>query len=120
MDTKIAIIGGGFSGIYALKYCIQEKLDCTLFEGTDSIGGRWKYNSERPSSIYKNTCSSSSLPFLHPTDFSFPDDTPEFPHHNLIFQHLENYVKHFELTEHIKLSTYVEKVVKKKNKWNIF
>lgn len=122
MDTKIAIIGGGFSGIYALKYCIQEKLDCTLFEGTDSIGGRWKYNSKMPGSIYKNTCSSSSLPFLHPTDFSFPDDTPEFPHHNLIFQHLENYVEHFELTEHIKLSTYVEKVVKKKkkNKWNIF
>ena len=120
METRVAIIGGGFSGIYALKYCIQEKLDCILFEGSDSIGGRWKYNAESPGSIYKNTCSSSSLAFLHPVDYPFPDDTPEFPHHSLIYEHLENYVEHFELTEHIKLSTYIEKIIKEDDKWKLF
>jgi len=120
MDTKVAIIGGGFLGIYALKYCIQEKLNCILFEGMDSIGGRWKYNSERSSSIYKNTCSSSSLSFLHPVDYPFAENTPEFPNHKLIYKHLVDYVEHFDLEQYIKLSTYIEKVVKVEDKWHIY
>ena len=36
MDIKVGIIGGGFSGIYALKYCVQEKLKCKLFESSYS------------------------------------------------------------------------------------
>ena len=38
----------------------------------------------------------------------------------MIYEHLENYIENFELSEYIKLSTYVEKVIKEKKKWNIF
>ena len=96
MNTKVAIIGGGFSGLYSLKYCIQEGLDCKLFESSDSIGGVWKYR-EEPGGVFKNTYVSSSLNFLHPTDYPFSKETPHFPHHSIIYKHLLDYAKNFDL-----------------------
>jgi len=117
MVIKVGIIGGGFSGIYALKYCIQEKLECKLFEGSDTIGGIWKYNKNKSGGVFKNTHASSSIGFLHPTDYPFPEDTPEFPHHSLIYQHLEKYIDHFNLRKYIQLNTYIKHIIKKNNKW---
>ena len=117
MDIKVAIIGGGFSGIYALKYCVQEKLKCKLFESSDSIGGVWKYNKNQSGGVLKNTHASSSIAFLHPTDFPFPEDTPELPHHSLIYEHLEKYIDHFNLRKYIQLNTYIKHIIKKNNKW---
>ena len=120
MNIKVAIIGGGFSGIYALKYCIQEKLNCHLFESSNSIGGVWKYNKKKSGGVLKNTYASSSLTFLHPTDYPFPDETPEFSHHSIIYDHLVNYVKYFDLNKHIQFNTSITNITKKKNKWIYF
>jgi len=118
MNNKIAIIGGGFSGIYALKYCIQENLNCKLFESSDSIGGVWKYD-KNPGGVLNNTYASSSVTYLQPTDFPFPDDTAEFPHHSKVYKHLLDYVEHFNLNQYIQLNTYINKITKKYNKWYV-
>jgi len=117
MNVKVAIIGGGFSGIYALKYCVQEKLKCKLFESSDSIGGVWKYDKNKSGGVLKNTYASSSITFLHPTDYPFPNNTPEFPHHSVIYNHLVDYVKYFDLNQYIQLHTYITNITKKNNKW---
>ena len=70
--VRIAIIGGGFAGIYNLKYCIQEGLECVLFESTNDLGGVWKYRPDQPGGFLKDGHVSSSIHFLHPTDFPFP------------------------------------------------
>ena len=116
MNVKVAIIGGGFSGIYALKYCVQEKLKCKLFESSDSIGGVWKYDKNKSGGVLKNTYASSSITFLHPTDYPFPNNTPEFPHHSVIYNHLVDYVKYFDLNQYIQLHTYITNITKKNNK----
>lgn len=117
--TKVAIIGAGFSGIYALKYCIKEKLDCTLFEKSNNIGGVWNYKENKNSGMLKNTYTSSSISYLNPLDFPFPKETPLFPHNSIIYNHLLKYVKHFKLKKYIYLSTTVQKIIKLKDKWHI-
>ena len=118
-SIKVGIIGGGFSGIYSLKYCLQEKLKCKLFEGSNTIGGIWKYNKDKSGGVLKNSHASSSLAFLHPTDFPFPEGTAEFPHHSVVYNHLEKYVDYFNLRKHIQLNTYIKQVIKNNNKWII-
>jgi hypothetical protein len=113
----IAIIGGGFAGIYSLKYCIQEGLSCKLFETSDDIGGVWKYSKDTPGGVLENTFTSSSLHFLHPTDFPFPKNTSEFPHHSIVLKHLKNYCKHFNLYKHIQFNTKIERIVKDGKRW---
>lgn len=40
-QLKVAIIGGGSSGIAALAACMEAGLEPTLFEARDTIGGAW-------------------------------------------------------------------------------
>lgn len=46
---RVCIVGGGWNGLYALKWFIEEGLDdVVLFEMTDSIGGVWVYKKDQP------------------------------------------------------------------------
>lgn len=40
---KIAVIGGGASGICAAKHSLQHGYQVTVFEQTSNIGGLWVY-----------------------------------------------------------------------------
>ena len=116
---SIAIIGGGFSGLYSLKYCLEHGLDATLFESTDDLGGVWKYRADTGGGVLKSTHASSSIHYLHPLDFPFPDDTPLFPHHSIILEHLINYVEHFKLRPHIQFNHKATKITKKADTWTV-
>ncbi|OQR70869.1 dimethylaniline monooxygenase-like [Tropilaelaps mercedesae] len=43
---KVAILGGGASGITAVKSCVEEGLDVVCYERTSNIGGLWRYTDE--------------------------------------------------------------------------
>ena len=43
MAKKVAIIGGGSSGLCAIKACLQEGLEPVCFERTRDIGGLWRF-----------------------------------------------------------------------------
>jgi len=113
---KVLIIGAGWSGIYALKHCLEEGLDATILEARDHPLGVWHY-SRLPGGVLRNTHATSSVPFTQPSDYPFPDDTPLFPHHDLIEKHMKNYIKHFNLEKHIKYKQKVTKVEKQGDKW---
>lgn len=101
---KVAIVGGGCSGIYALKTTLEDGHVATLFEASNHIGGLWKHHATEYGTVWDNVHATSSKTFLHPSDFPFPDDVPVFPHHTHVFEHLERYVAHFRLDPHICLS----------------
>lgn len=42
-QLKIAVIGGGPTGLCAAKHAIEYKCDVTVFEQTSQIGGTWVY-----------------------------------------------------------------------------
>uniref|UniRef100_A0A8C5NKD5 Flavin-containing monooxygenase n=1 Tax=Junco hyemalis TaxID=40217 RepID=A0A8C5NKD5_JUNHY len=43
MAKKVAIIGGGSSGLCAIKCCLDEGLEATCFERSKDIGGLWRF-----------------------------------------------------------------------------
>jgi cation diffusion facilitator CzcD-associated flavoprotein CzcO len=48
---RVCIVGGGWNGLYALKWFVEEGLDdVVLFEKTNSIGGVWVYTPDKPGS----------------------------------------------------------------------
>ncbi|KAK2084138.1 Cyclopentanone 1,2-monooxygenase (CPMO) [Saguinus oedipus] len=40
---RIAVIGGGVSGLSSIKCCLEEGLEPVCFERTDDIGGLWRF-----------------------------------------------------------------------------
>ena len=40
---RVAIIGGGCSGLAAIKTCMDEGLNPVCLERTDHVGGLWRY-----------------------------------------------------------------------------
>jgi hypothetical protein len=106
------VIGGGWSGLYALKYFIEEGHDAVLFERSDSIGGVWVYRKDEPGGVARNSITTSSKTYLHASDFPFEKDKPFFLHHTLVLEHLREYAEKFGLNEHVRLRRQVDRVEK--------
>ena len=54
---KIAVIGAGFEGLTALKYCIDSKyekykINVVCYEKSDQVGGTWVYVPETGNDHY--------------------------------------------------------------------
>ncbi|NEQ66097.1 MAG: NAD(P)-binding domain-containing protein [Symploca sp. SIO2D2] len=117
----IGIIGAGWSGLMASKYAIQQGFTVLILEQEEHIGGVWKYSdSPNRATVIKSTETTSSRSLTEISDFPMPDDYPHFPHHSQIYTYLENYVKHFNLAEHIRWQAKVIKSEKKGNVWQVY
>lgn len=43
MTRRVAVIGGGSSGLACIKCCLDEGLEPVCFESSDDIGGLWRF-----------------------------------------------------------------------------
>lgn len=43
MTRRVAIVGGGSSGLTCIKCCLDEGLEPVCFESSDDIGGLWRF-----------------------------------------------------------------------------
>lgn len=109
---RVVVIGGGWSGLYALKYLLEEKLDAHLYESRSHIGGIWHYDeNENVGGVYKSAHVTSSKTFLHASDFPFPTSIGEFPSHEEVLAYLHSYADHFQLWKNIHLNSNITRVV---------
>ncbi|CAF1317347.1 unnamed protein product [Adineta steineri] len=114
---RVVVIGGGWSGLYALKYLLGEGLDAHLYEGRSHIGGIWHFDeNENVGGVYKTTHVTSSKTFLHASDFPFPHSIGEFPSHEEVFDYLNSYADHFKLWPNIHLNS---KIIHVEPQWII-
>ncbi|ELW70998.1 Dimethylaniline monooxygenase [N-oxide-forming] 5 [Tupaia chinensis] len=113
---RIAVIGAGVSGLGAIKSCLEEGLEPICFEGSNDIGGLWRYEEKaegsRPS-IYKSATSNTSKEMTAYSDFPFPDHLPNYLHNSKIMEYLRMYVQHFHLMKHIRFLSKVCSVRKR-------
>jgi dimethylaniline monooxygenase (N-oxide forming) len=109
----VVIVGGGFSGIYTLKHCIELGLNAIILEKSENLGGVWNINN-KPGGVHNFTFSVTSALYLSTTDFLPPEDWPEFPHSSLVNKHLMNYTTHFGLEKYILKSKEVNDVTQDK------
>lgn len=116
---KFAVLGGGWSGLYALKYLLEEKLDARLYEREANLGGVWLYK-EAQGGVYQSTHVTSSKTYLHASDFPFPDETPEFPKHSEVLAHLNSYANYFNLWSRMHFECHITKIEPQRDeRWKI-
>jgi len=141
---KIAIIGGGVSGILAIKACKEEEhlfSEIVYFERTSDLGGLWKYrdfdtddnedaqNNNKVSSssakaidmptVMKGTIANSSKEMSAFSDFPPLPSTPNFMHHKVMYNYIEDYGRHFDCLKHIVYDHEVSLLSKASKGWKL-
>ena len=126
---KVCIIGGGVSGLIALKTLREYGFkNVTLFEQHEAIGGIWYYN-ENPNfvnAMYSSLHTNFPMTFMKFPDYSYNIDSSQHPPHYNVYKYINNYVDHFKIRQFIKLNhkiinvTPVESTKNDINtKWNV-
>ncbi|XP_016144472.1 dimethylaniline monooxygenase [N-oxide-forming] 5-like [Sinocyclocheilus grahami] len=110
MAKRVAVIGGGTSGLACIKCCLDEGLDPVCFETSDDIGGLWRFK-ENPepdrASIYYSLIINTSKEMMCFSDFPIPAHFPNYMHNSLIMDYFRMYADHFQLKRHIRFQTKV-------------
>lgn len=97
-----AIIGAGISGLTSAKMLDDYGVAYTVFEASDRVGGNWAFgNPNGHSSAYVSLHIDTSKHQLSFKDFPMPEHYPDFPHHTLIKEYLDNYADAFGIRENI-------------------
>ncbi|XP_073331867.1 flavin-containing monooxygenase 5-like [Pagrus major] len=110
MTRRVAIVGGGSSGLACIKCCLDEGLEPVCFESSNDIGGLWRFK-ENPepdrASIYHSVIINSSKEMMCFSDFPIPAHFPNYMHNSLIMDYFRMYADNFQLIKHIRLNTKV-------------
>ncbi|XP_048064533.1 flavin-containing monooxygenase 5-like [Megalobrama amblycephala] len=110
MAKRVAVIGGGTSGLTCIKCCLDEGLEPVCFETSDDIGGLWRFK-ENPepdrASIYHSLIINTSKEMMCYSDFPIPAHFPNYMHNSLIMDYFRMYAEHFQLKRHIRFQTKV-------------
>jgi hypothetical protein len=106
---RFCILGAGSSGLAVAKNFRQYGIEFECLEREGDVGGNWYYG--RPhSSVYRSTRLISSKRGTEYTDFPMPDEWPEHPPHELVWQYLRDYARHFGLYSSIEFNTAVQSI----------
>ncbi|XP_077572499.1 flavin-containing monooxygenase 5-like [Stigmatopora nigra] len=113
MPRRVAVVGGGSSGLACVKCCLDEGLEPVCFESSDDIGGLWRFK-ENPepdrASIYHSVIINTSKEMMCFSDFPIPAHFPNYMHNRLIMKYFRIYAEHFQLLKHIRFNTKVLQV----------
>jgi cation diffusion facilitator CzcD-associated flavoprotein CzcO len=108
---KTCVIGGGSSGMVAVKALADAGQACDCFEETGELGGLWVYGNGR-STAYSSLSINTSRGRMQYADFPMPESYPDYPGHALIADYFRAYARHFGLARHVRFHTRVEQVAR--------
>jgi dimethylaniline monooxygenase (N-oxide forming) len=116
----VLILGAGWSGLLACKYCTAAGLTTLVLEKRTTIGGVWAYTDETGrGGVMKNTVTTSSKCITEISDFPMPEGSPDFLHHTQILSYLGQYAAHFDLLPHIRLGEEITRATRRGDLWNV-
>jgi cation diffusion facilitator CzcD-associated flavoprotein CzcO len=108
---RVAVIGAGPSGLTACKTLREAGLDATCFEAGSRVGGQWVIdNSSGTSAAYHSLRTNTNRAMSRFSDFTFPDDYPEYPSHAQMADWLEAYARRFGVLEHVRFGARVARI----------
>ena len=107
--ARIAVIGGGPSGLVAAKHALEAGFDVTVFEAGDALGGQW--NTAAPhSGVWAGMHTNTSRAMTAFSDFPAPAEHPLHPSAEQIRAYLRAYAHAFGLERRIRFHTPVADV----------
>jgi dimethylaniline monooxygenase (N-oxide forming) len=116
----VIILGAGWSGLMACKYCLTEGLKTLVLESRDTVGGVWAYTEDdRFGGVMKTTQTTSSRCITEISDFPMPAYYPDFPSHDQILAYLKSYCLEFHLNDHIRRKCPVSSLERDYSFWRI-
>lgn len=100
---KVGIIGAGVAGLQMVRSLKARGIDCVAFDGASKVGGLWQenyvgYGLQVPKQLYE-------FP-----DFPFQKPWGYYPTGAEVQQYIEDFADEYELNEHVKLNTKVDKI----------
>lgn len=103
MDTKEKhlIIGAGPVGLAHAKALKFADIPYDQVEADDDVGGNWYHG------VYETAHIISSKKVTEYKDYPMPDDYPDFPSRQNMYDYIKDYAKHFNLYENIEFNTKV-------------
>jgi NADPH-dependent 2,4-dienoyl-CoA reductase/sulfur reductase-like enzyme len=107
---RIAIIGGGVSGISAAHVWQRCGYEVQIYEASDRIGGQW--NESYPGVAVQNT--SVQYQFV---EYGWPFEPDRHATGEQILDYIDQAVKHFDVR--IQLNTLVKNMVKEEKGWTL-
>lgn len=105
---KVAVIGGGVSGLAAAKAFTERGHDVHGFERSHDFGGVWE-----PSRSYPDVQTQSPKDLYHYTDEPMPADAPEFPKGPQVHAYLHSYAEKHDLARHFTLNTSITAITRR-------
>ncbi|HLO89366.1 MAG TPA: NAD(P)-binding domain-containing protein [Nostocaceae cyanobacterium] len=115
---RVAVIGGGASGITTAKCLRDDNHEPVVFESNDQIGGIWAFK-EAPGGTFKSLYFQNSKYLSAFSDYPMNTCVSDFPHNNEVLKYLNEYIDHFKIRDCIRLNTTVEKVKYQDNLWYV-
>jgi dimethylaniline monooxygenase (N-oxide forming) len=116
----VVILGAGWSGLLACKYCLGEGLKTLVLDKRDSIGGVWAFTEDaRFGGVMTTTETTSSRCITEMSDFPMPESYADFPRHHEVLAYLKAYCARFDLDRHILLGCNVVSTRKSDEVWHV-
>ncbi|KAB7627758.1 flavin-containing monooxygenase [Alkalilimnicola sp. S0819] len=115
-DFRVAIIGGGPTGLGVGRELAEGGIDFDLYEAEADFGGVW--NSEAACGrTYRSLHLISPKFNTQVADFPMPEAYPPYPHHRLMLRYLRDYARAFGLYERAFFNARVERLEPRGEQW---
>ena len=123
-SARVAVIGGGASGLVALRYCLAAGMDTLLFEEREGIGGVWRMQDPDKSSghheshatrkktnaMYRDLVTNLPKEIMAFFDFPFKPEASSFVSHREVLSYLYEYAYYHQLMEHVRCNKRVVRI----------
>jgi cation diffusion facilitator CzcD-associated flavoprotein CzcO len=107
--SRIAIVGGGPSGIVAAKFALEAGFDVTVFEAGDRLGGQWD-TAGAHSGVWPGMHTNTSRTMTAFSDVPAPAEHPLHPAAEQINAYLNGYAERFDIPRRVRFGTEVNHV----------
>jgi Flavin-binding monooxygenase-like len=111
MDTGVAVLGAGSSGLAAMKGLREHGLGVEGFERGSDVGGLWRYENDNGlSAAYASLRTNVSRSRMQYPSFAMPKSYGDFPNHREMAAYLGAYADAYGLRDSIRFRTKVERL----------
>ena len=107
--ARVAVIGGGPSGLVAAKNLLEAGFEACVFEASDKIGGQWHTTAEH-SGIWAGMRTNTSRAMTAFSDLPYAPDLDLHPTAEQISDYLISYASTFDLDRQMRLGTRVQRL----------
>lgn len=118
INEQVAIIGGGPAGLATARALSQLNIPFTIFEKHSDVGGIW--DRQNPGSpMYRSAHFISSKTLSGHEGFPMPEAYPDYPSNRQILNYIRDFADQYQLKNHIRFNTQVEKAEKTDSGWQV-